>query len=48
MTDGLLLAMTLPGLILLLLALALVDHISSRLRPESLITNRSRSAADGG
>lgn len=35
-------ALTLPGLVLLLLALAVVEHTASRLRRRSLITRQQR------
>jgi hypothetical protein len=44
MTAGMLMAMTLPGLVLLLLLLALLEHGASRLRRRGVVTRRHRPA----
>lgn len=42
MTAGLLFAMTLPGLVLLLLALATLEQLASRLRRRGPVSRRTR------
>ena len=42
--SGLLLAITIPGLVLLLLVLAVLEHVASRLRRRSVVTGRQRPA----
>ena len=44
MTVGVLVAVTLPGLVLLLLGLAVVEHVAARLRRRGVVSRRPRSA----
>ncbi|RYP86280.1 hypothetical protein EKO23_10020 [Nocardioides guangzhouensis] len=44
MTSGMLVALTFPGLVVLLLALAIVEQPASRLRRRSVVTRRRRTS----
>jgi hypothetical protein len=46
--PGLLVALTLPGLVLLLVALAVTEHVWSRLGRRSPVTRRARHAVSAG